>query len=101
MKVRLLDIDCHFTDHYLIGHARRVGLAGTHASDAAISKLLPTIRADVKFDSERLRDMNLAGFFTLRQGASREDNAASLAAFLDIPAGHAREIAETDYLFVD
>ncbi len=100
-KVRLLDIDCSFSDDYLIGHARRVGLAGKHASDAAIEKLLPTIRADVKFDSERLRDMNLAGFFTLRQGASSGDNAAALAAFLDIPAGQAREIAETDYLFVD
>ena len=100
-KVRLLDIDCSFSDDYLIGHAKRVGLAGPQGSEAAIARLLPTIRADVRFDSERLRDLNLAGLFTMRQEASPEENAAALAAFLDIPADKARDIAATDYLFVD
>ncbi len=27
-KTRMLEIECDFTDDYLIGHARRVGLAG-------------------------------------------------------------------------
>ena len=66
-----------------------------------LSRSLPTIRADVRFDSERLREMNLAGHFTLREGASLDDNATALAAFLDIPNDKAREIAATEYLFVD
>ncbi|HMS96730.1 MAG TPA: DUF5928 domain-containing protein [Tabrizicola sp.] len=100
-RVRLLDIDCTFTDDYLVGHARRVGLAGSRGSEAAMAKLLPTIRADVKHDGERLRDLNLSAFYTLRQDARPEENATALAAFLDIAPDLARQIAETDYLFVD
>ena len=100
-RLRLLEVDCEFTDDYLVGHARRVGLAGAETPVTAMQKLLPTIRYDVTFESERLRDLNLAGHFRMRQGASPEENAQALAAFLDIPAETAREIAATDYLFVD
>ncbi|MFZ1513472.1 MAG: DUF5928 domain-containing protein [Tabrizicola sp.] len=100
-RLRVLEIDCEFTDDYLVGHARRVGLAGAETPVAAMQKLLPTIRYDVKFESDRLRDLDLAGHFRIRQGASAEENAEALAAFLDIPAEMAREIAATDYLFVD
>ena len=100
-RLRVLEIDCEFTDDYLVGHARRVGLAGAETPVAAMQKLLPTIRYDVKFESDRLRDLDLAGHFRIRQGASAEENAEALAAFLDIPTETAREIAATDYLFVD
>jgi Family of unknown function (DUF5928)/Core-2/I-Branching enzyme len=100
-RLRLLEVDCAFTDDYLVGHARRVGLAGPHTPVMAMEKLLPTIRYDVKFESDRLRDLDLAGHYRMQQGASVEENAAALAAFLDVPADTAREIAGTDYLFVD
>ncbi|WP_103257812.1 DUF5928 domain-containing protein [Tabrizicola aquatica] len=100
-KVRLLEIDCAFSDDYLIGHARRVGLASPNTSAAAMERLLPTIRYDVRFESDRLRDMNLSGHHRIRQSAGPEENALPLAAFLDIPVAQAREIAATDYLFVD
>ena len=100
-KVRLLEIDCVFSDDYLEGHARRVGLAGPHTPPAAMAQLLPTIRYDVRFETERLRDMALQGHFRLREGGRLEDNAAQLAEFLDIPLEVARDIAATDYLFVD
>lgn len=32
-STRLLEIDCNMTDDYLVGHARRVGLAGDQTSD--------------------------------------------------------------------
>jgi hypothetical protein len=99
--LRLLEIDCQFTDDYLIGHARRVGLAGPHTPVTAMDQLLPTIRYDVKFESDRLRDLDLAAHFRMRQAATVEENAAALAEFLEIPAETAREIAATDYLFVD
>ena len=100
-RVRLLEIDCEFTDDYLVGHARRVGLAGPHTAPAAMAQLLPTIRYDVRFESDRLRDMNLAGHVRIRQSASADENALPLAEFLGIPVEAAREIAATDYLFVD
>jgi len=100
-RVKLLEIDCTFSDDYLIGHARRVGLAGERTPPAMIRRLLPTIRYDVKFESDRIRDMNLKGYSCLHEGASAEQNTLLLAAFLDIPLDQAREIAATDYLFFD
>jgi Family of unknown function (DUF5928)/Core-2/I-Branching enzyme len=99
--VRLLEIDCSFSDDYLVGHARRVGLTGPNTPASAMEKLLPTIRYDVKFERDRLRELDLAGHFRIREGASVEENARPLAEFLDIPADIAREIAATDHLFVD
>jgi len=100
-RLRLLEIDCQFTDDYLVGHARRVGLAGPHTPVTAMDQLLPTIRYDVKFESDRLRDLDLAGHYRMRQTASVEQNAAILAEFLDVPIETACAIAATDYLFVD
>ena len=100
-EVRLLEIDCAFSDEYLVGHARRVGLAGAHTPPAAIDRLLPTIRYDVRFEIERLRDLGLPGHHRMREAGTLDDNARALAAFLDISAETAREIAATDYLFVD
>ena len=42
---RLLEIQCDFSDEYLIGHAKRVGLAGERTSKETIDVLLPTIRS--------------------------------------------------------
>ncbi len=100
-QVRLLEVGCEFSDDYLIGHARRVGLASPNTSAAAMERLLPTIRYDVRFESDRLRDMDLSGHHRIRQSASVAENALPLAAFLDIPVETARAIAATDYLFVD
>jgi Family of unknown function (DUF5928)/Core-2/I-Branching enzyme len=100
-EVRLLEIDCAFSDEYLVGHARRVGLAGPHTPPAAIDRLLPTIRYDVRFEIERLRDLGLPGHHRMRELGDLSENARALAAFLDIPAETARDIAATDYLFVD
>jgi hypothetical protein len=100
-RLRLLEVDCHFADDYLLGHARRVGLAGPDTPATALEQILPTIRYDVKFESDRLRDLDLAGHCRMRQSASTEENAAALAEFLDVPVETAREIAGTDYLFVD
>ncbi len=100
-QVRLLDVECTFTDAYLTGHAKRVGLAGAATSDAAMASLLPTVRFDVSFESDRLRDAGLANLFHLRQSASLDENAVALAGFLAIPEETARKIAATDHLFAD
>jgi hypothetical protein len=100
-KVRLLEIECDFSDDYLIGHARRVGLAGERTPQEVIDRLLPTIRYDVRFESDRIRDAGFPGFSRIRQSATVDENTVPLAEFLDIPAAKAREIVATEYLFVD
>ncbi|GAB4387113.1 DUF5928 domain-containing protein [Albidovulum sp.] len=98
---RLLEVVCEFSDDYLIGHARRVGLAGENTSAETLSRLLPTIRYDLRFESERIRDAGFANTHRMAQTAPAAENAGSLAAFLSIPLDRALAIAETDYLFVD
>lgn len=100
-RVRLLEIECVFSDDYLIGHARRVGLAGDRTPQETIDRLLPTIRFDVKFESDRIRDAGFKDMLRVRQSASIDENTVPLAEFLDIPVEKAREIAATEYLFVD
>ncbi|MCX7671970.1 MAG: beta-1,6-N-acetylglucosaminyltransferase, partial [Anaerolineae bacterium] len=41
-QVRLLEIECEFSDDYLNGHARRVGLASEQTPQATAQRLLPT-----------------------------------------------------------
>jgi Family of unknown function (DUF5928)/Core-2/I-Branching enzyme len=100
-EARLLEIECDFSDDYLLGHARRVGLAGAQTAQETLDRLLPTIRYDVKFESDRIRDGGFKGFSRLRQSASVDENTLALTDFLGIPVDKAREIAATEHLFVD
>jgi hypothetical protein len=99
--VRLLEVECDFSDSYLVGHARRVGLAGEHTPQEVINRLLPTIRYDVKFESDNIRDADFSGLLRVRESDKPEENAVALAAFLGITLEKARQITETEYLFVD
>jgi len=100
-NVRLLEIDCEFSDDYLIGHARRVGLAGDRTPRETLDRLLPTIRYDVRFESDRIRDADFEGLFRLREAAPIAENTAALASFLDLPVERAQKIVLTDYLYAD
>ncbi len=100
-ETRLLEIECNYTDAYMKGHAKRVGLAGEHTSEETFATLLPTIRNDVYRESELIRDQNFAEFYRMRERAEPSENTGPLAEFLGIDASKAREIAETEYLFVD
>ena len=100
-ETRLLEIECSYSDTYLEGHAKRVGLAGAHTSPETFRTLLPTIRNDLFRESELIRDENFPEFYRIREKAQPEENARTLAKFLGIDALKAREIAETEHLFVD
>ncbi|ETD86574.1 DUF5928 domain-containing protein [Rhodobacter capsulatus] len=99
--VRVLEIECTFTDAYLIGHARRVGLAGETTPPEVLERLLPTIRSDLRHESEQMQDADFPVLLRMRQDDSPEANAVPLAAFLGIAPALAHQIAATDYLFVD
>ena len=98
---RMLEINCNFTDDYLVGHAMRVGLAGEQTGAETIERLLPTIRNDMLFESDRIRDADFEHLDRLEESADLEQNARALARFLSVPEDKAREIAEVDYLFAD
>ncbi|WP_375687785.1 DUF5928 domain-containing protein [Pseudooceanicola sp. LIPI14-2-Ac024] len=99
--VRLLLVDCHFSDAQAIAHARRIGLAGAATPPEALDRLVPTLRNDMASEVDRLHDAGFARFGTLREGAPPEANAEALAAFLSIPKDAARKIAESRDLFAD
>ena len=98
---RMLEIECQFTDDYLIGHARRVGLAGDQTSDATLERLLPTIRNDMVYEADRIRDAGFSRYGRMRESDTAGKNAEKIAEFLSIPQDKATEIAEADYLFAD
>ncbi|KEO50496.1 DUF5928 domain-containing protein [Thioclava pacifica] len=100
-QTRLLEIECHFSDDYLTGHAQRVGLAGENTPPHVLEKILPTIRADLAHESEQIRDAEFENYALLREGGDLEDNARALAHALDIPSDMAQELAELDYIFRD
>ena len=98
---RMLEIQCQFSDDYLVGHAMRVGLAGEQTAPETLERLLPTIRNDMTFESDRIRDAGFEHFETMRESADLDENADALARFLSVPPEKAREIAAVDYLFAD
>lgn len=98
---RILEIQCDMTDDYLIGHAKRVGLAGEQTNAETLAQLVPTIRYDMDFESGKIRDAGFENYVRLREAASPQENAVALAKFLSIDDDTARKIAETPYLFVD
>lgn len=100
-KTKLLEIECEFSDTYLLGHAKRVGLAGERTSQETIERLLPTIRSDVHFEADRIRDANFPRFYRIKERAEPGDNAILLAEFLDIPLDKAQGIATHEHLFAD
>jgi len=100
-NVRLLHVDCAFSDDYLLGHARRVGLAADSTPQDVLDRLLPTIRYDIRFEADRLRDADFDSFHRIREDVPPDENALPLARFLGIPVETARDIAASDYLFRD
>ena len=98
---RLLELNCNFTDDYLIGHATRVGLASETTPKETIQRLLPTVRYDVAFESDQIRDANFTNLFRVSEELDSEENVVPLANFLEIPSHQAQDILSLDHLFAD
>ena len=62
---------------------------------------MPTIRGDMVFESDRIRDADFENLYAVDQGVGVEDNAGQIAQFLDIPMDKALVIAGTPHLFAD
>ena len=100
-RTRVLEVACRFSDDDLVGHARRIGLAGAGTPPETLARLLPTIRNEIALEHDRIRDTGAAQHVQLREGDTTEAAAAGLAEFLGLAPGEALEIAATDNLFAD
>ena len=100
-RTHVLEIECDYTNDYLIGHARRVGLAGETSPVETVERLLPTIRNDIAYESEQIRGSGFDGYLRLRQSAPNSENEHALAQFLGIAENKAQAIMRLDYLFCD
>jgi hypothetical protein len=100
-STRLLEIECAFSDDYLIGHAMRIGLAGDRTSKETLERLLPTVRNDMVHESDRIRDANFEHLTRMREVDGRDPNARAVAEFLRIPDQTAQDIVGLDHLYAD
>ena len=98
---RILEIECSFDDEYLIGHAKRAGLAGETTPDEALAQLVPTIRSEFAHERDALRDAEFPHVYRISEQASDEENAIPIAGFLNVGADTAAEIARTEHLFAE
>lgn len=96
---KLLEIDCTFSQEDVLGHAMRIGLAGPDTPRETLAQLLPTIKYDIAFESDRIRDAGFAKHCQLRQELSDERNAKVIGGFLAVSPDVAQELAQTPYLF--
>ncbi|MFD1340989.1 DUF5928 domain-containing protein [Litorisediminicola beolgyonensis] len=98
---RILEIECQFSDDYLIGHAMRVGLAGERTPKETLNRLLPTIRGDMTHESDRIRDADFDNYLRIREVNTPDENAVAVERFLGLQREQALDIARTHYLFAD
>ena len=100
-EVRVLELECRFEDEYLVGHAKRVGLAGDATPQETIEKLLPTVRQNFVFETDQIRDADYPGYVRVSETQTKEVNGRQLAEFLKVEQEVAKDILAIDYLFAD
>lgn len=98
---RILEVECLFSDADLIGHARRLGLAGEQTGKETLQQLLPTLRNDIIHESDLINDAGFSDLCRISERDPPETNALKLAEFLTIPHDVALELATTEQLFAD
>ncbi|WP_108894639.1 DUF5928 domain-containing protein [Palleronia abyssalis] len=99
--MRVLELDCEFDDGYLAGHAQRLGLFGENPGPEALHRLLPTVRADIHFESEAIRDAGFANYTRIREAEPVEKRIDPLVEFLSVNREVAVRITQLPYLFDD
>ena len=101
VRTRMLEIQCNYSDTYLLNHAQRIGLAGDAPSEDTKARLLPTLRQEVALDQDQIREANFNDVYHIDEAESAENNAGVLAEFFRIPWEQAHGIASDPTLFQD
>ncbi len=100
-QTRVLEIECSLGEDYLLGHAKRTGLASEGMPRATLARLLPAIRREFEAESEALRDAGFPGYYLFRENGDTARNILALARFLGVPQATASRIIESTNLFAE
>lgn len=100
-RSHVLEIECEYSDDYLIGHARRVGLAGESSPRESVARLIPALRSSLVHESELIREAEFDGYLRIRETNSNIENETAIAEFLGVSLDKAQAIMSLDYLFAD
>jgi len=100
-QTRVLEIECNLGEDYLLGHAKRAGLASEGMPRATLARLLPAIRREFEAESEALRDAGFPGYYLFRENGDTTRNILALARFLGVPQATASRIIESTNLFAE
>jgi hypothetical protein len=98
---KVLEIVCNFSDDYLLGHAQRVRLAQGDVLQGPGTALLPSLRNDFAYESDRIRDGNYPNLYHYIEDAPEEESIAALAAFFGIHPDKAAPIVAEKEIFWD
>lgn len=98
---KILEMECLFDDDYLIGHAKRIGLAGEQTPDDTMKRLLPTVQMDLEYEVDQLRSANFEHYGRIREDRSIDENASLVAEFLGVSYEDAQKVLALEYLFKD
>ena len=101
VKLRVLEIRTDFSDDYLAGHARRVGMAGETTPAPAMAALVPAIRRKFRLESDRMAQAAWDAHAFVTEHMQGAELSEALARFLAVPVAVAGRIAETPHLFAD
>ena len=82
---RLLEIDCDLTDHHLTNHAIALGLITSQSSQAAIRRLLTSLRDKVLLDQAQLNEASFDTHYRIAEQGNINDTTTTLAQFLALP----------------
>ena len=93
--------DSEATDLSSNGNCIIGGSNVSNSSRPSVKGLLPTIRNDITYESDAIRDADFANHIIFRETVSADQNAAALVRFLGIDNEKALEIALTHHLFFD
>ena len=100
-ELRILEVDVDFDDAYVLGHAKRVVLVAENTPVGTLVGLLPSVKNDLRYELEALRDSDFANYFRLVQGNSVTRNGEALASFANMSTESAQSIASKTWMFND
>ncbi|MDE4134555.1 DUF5928 domain-containing protein [Phaeobacter sp. QD34_3] len=99
--IRLLHLDCSFSDADLIAHAERSGLVGTQTPQQTLERILPSIRNDILYESDRIRDADFQGCHYISESGTADSDVTALAEVFGLSRQQAEEIYRDNGLFKD
>ncbi|GFE63064.1 DUF5928 domain-containing protein [Litoreibacter roseus] len=100
-EIHILEIECDFSDAYLLGHAQRIGLARENTPPEVVNGIIAPIRQTFEDEIATIRDEGFAHLMRIGETRSASENATALARFLNIELDAARNILDIDYLFFE